>query len=216
MTSSDTCKKGHLYTGENTRMVTIRGQQSRQCRACDAARAQTKRDSLRGDRPKGRVYTKKEICFRGHPLEGDNLYFYESKKDGPQRRCRACQKIRDEEYRQDGETVQPLHELCANGHPMEGDNLFFRTNGFSACRRCALEATQRWQQKNRDEYLNSRRARKRQESKVGYEDLWAMTVEIFLMEISDDDKIDRLKNLYAANPELADADTGVASSTATP
>jgi hypothetical protein len=37
---------------------------------------------------------RKTKCMRGHPLEGENLYVYEDPKDGPQRFCRECRKIR--------------------------------------------------------------------------------------------------------------------------
>ena len=78
MTATNACKLGHEYTPENLRIVTIRGKETRQCRQCDKDRAQAKRDRLRGDKVKC-ARPLKEQCFRGHPLEGDNLYLYETK-----------------------------------------------------------------------------------------------------------------------------------------
>lgn len=197
---SDSCRKGHPWTPENTRISVIRGRETKQCRQCDKTAAQSRRDAARGDRPKGRVYTRKDLCSRGHPMEGDNVYWYETKADGRQRRCRACQEDRRQGYIAEGETVQPSKEECVNGHPMEGGNLFFGPTGHALCRACAVAATQRWQRKNRQEYLNSRRGRRRQESKQAYAVLANLIRDAYASTQTEEELLDRLSALVDAAP----------------
>lgn len=87
----DCCARGHKYTFESTRM-TKRG---RECRICDKDDHQVARDVDRGDRPKHKKKHLATHCKRGHALEGENLYFYDTPW-GQQRRCVACQKLRHE------------------------------------------------------------------------------------------------------------------------
>ncbi len=155
----DHCAAGHTYTIESTR---VGKGGTRACRICDKIKAQAKRDRLRGDKPKFHRDLH-ERCIRGHELSGDNLYYYQTKDGRQQRRCRTCQDLREEEYRSRGGTVQPKKEFCINGHPLKGDNLFFRSNGFAGCRKCAVTVTQRWQANHREEYLESRRASRKED-----------------------------------------------------
>jgi hypothetical protein len=94
--------------------------------------------------------------MRGHAMTGDNLYFYQT-KNGPQRRCRACCIVRDEERKSATRKVDPTKTHCINGHPMKGDNLRFRPNGYATCKACALEGVKRHQANNREEVLLARR-----------------------------------------------------------
>lgn len=149
--NKEACGQGHPYTEENTRWIgTVR-----QCRQCDKNRAQAKRDKARGNRPKFERPLAKS-CFRGHALEGDNLYYYDT-AHGRQRRCRACDVIRNQERIAGDLTVQPTKDFCAKGHPMEGENLGVRSNGFSLCRACANEATKKYQRQNREVHLERKR-----------------------------------------------------------
>lgn len=86
------CAAGHEYSIESTRVLT---NGMRQCRVCDKIRAQQRRDDKRV-RPKFKKDpTKfKTHCIRGHALEGENLYTYDSPW-GPQTRCRECQRMRN-------------------------------------------------------------------------------------------------------------------------
>lgn len=138
----DTCQAGHPYTIESTRIV--KGG-SRQCRICDKIRAQEKRDALRV-RPK---YAKDPVklkthCFRGHPLEGDNVRMVPS-PTGPQKCCLACEKIRLDWYRDRDEygyldpptAIQMPTDRCKRGHLMEGDNVYFHSDGTRrSCKAC--------------------------------------------------------------------------------
>lgn len=55
----------------------------------------TKKDNNADRRRKGRNgFRFKEICVRGHRLDGDNLYYYTSASGHPSRGCRACGRIR--------------------------------------------------------------------------------------------------------------------------
>ena len=87
------CVNGHEYTIESTRVLK---NGMRQCRICDKGRAQAARDAARGDKPKFKKTKLATHCKRGHPLEGDNLYFYDTKW-GKQRACRACREERKKE-----------------------------------------------------------------------------------------------------------------------
>ena len=156
MTAINCCRKGHEYTQENLRIVVIKGAQVRQCRQCDKDRAQAKRDALRGDRQKFKKSNLAEFCLRGHALAGDNLYWYQT-KNGPQRRCRACEVIRDHKKVATQAAVQPTNTHCVNGHPMEGDNLGFRPNGYAMCKACALARSKKSQAADKDETLYMKR-----------------------------------------------------------
>ena len=191
MTAIDTCRKGHPYTDENTRWVEVRGQKSRQCRQCDKDRAQAKRDRLRGDKRKF-AKTLAEECFRGHKLEGDNLYLY--MQDGlQQRRCRACQEFRRQEHTAAGVTVQPTKTHCVNGHALEGDNLSFNTEGYAVCLACSLAATLRHKAANYDAVLDGKRRNRRQAKDMTSVSAWARVLEIYASDISDDELIAALR-----------------------
>lgn len=86
--SRQTCAAGHPYTFESLK---INKDGSRHCRICDKIKHQEARDAARGDRPKWKKgpALRKTHCLRGHALEGDNLYWYDSPW-GKQSRCRAC------------------------------------------------------------------------------------------------------------------------------
>lgn len=189
---SEACKAGHAYTPDNTRTLPTG---IRQCRECDRLRALAKREKNRVDRPKFKKKHLAEKCFRGHEMAGDNLYWYDSPW-GKQRRCRACDRVRDAEKRAAGETVQPTKDFCANGHPMDGDNLGFRSNGYARCRACSLADTKEWQAENRDEYLESRRDARREE-KVEADAYFAARIrEIYYDPTLDDDAlIEALRNV---------------------
>lgn len=60
----------------------------------DRKRAKLARDAARGDKPKHKKQVLAKECKRGHALEGDNLYFYDTPW-GKQRRCRKCQEMRN-------------------------------------------------------------------------------------------------------------------------
>lgn len=193
MTATETCRKGHPYTEENTRWVEVRGHKSRQCRQCDKDRAQAKRDRLRGDKRKfSRPLAEK--CFRGHTLEGDNLYFYETEW-GTQRRCRACDVVRREERADRGETVQPKKTHCIHGHALEGNNLSFTPEGYARCLKCALEATLRHKAANYEHVLAGKRKYRRAAKDTAAEAAWALMVSVFAEDLSDEDLISKLQSV---------------------
>ena len=191
MTAIDACRKGHAYTEENTRWVEVRGQRSRQCRQCDKDRAQAKRDRLRGDKRKF-ARTLAEECFRGHKLEGDNLYFYT--QDGlQQRRCRECDEVRRQERIARGETVQPTKTHCIHGHALEGDNISFTPEGFARCLKCSLAATLRHKAANYESVLDGKRRNRRVGKDLVAQSAWVGILEIYAMDIPDDELIARLR-----------------------
>ena len=53
---------------------------------------------------------RKTHCLRGHALEGDNLYWYDTKW-GKQARCRACQEQRNYEHRERAAGRMPKHDI---------------------------------------------------------------------------------------------------------
>lgn len=89
------CAAGHSYAGGNLRELPNGW---RQCKTCDRLRKQAARDAARGDRPKFKKQILATHCKRGHALEGDNLYFYDTPW-GKQRRCRKCQELRNAKSR---------------------------------------------------------------------------------------------------------------------
>ena len=193
MTAIETCAKGHPYTEENLRIATIRGKQYKQCRQCDKESAQKRRDTARGDKKKF-ARTLQEKCFRGHPLEGDNVYYYDSKTDGRQRRCRACQELRRQErVAAGGATVQPTKSHCVNGHALEGDNLSFNTEGYAVCLSCSLAATMRHKEANYEHVLEGKRRNRRAAKDTVLESAWKDIVAIYAEDLDDDVLIRRLR-----------------------
>jgi hypothetical protein len=67
-------------------------------RVRDKERHRNARTAARGDKPKFKKTKFKTVCKRGHALEGDNLYFYDTQW-GQQRRCRKCQEMRNAKSR---------------------------------------------------------------------------------------------------------------------
>lgn len=192
MTATESCAKGHPYTEENLRIVTVRGKQTRQCRQCDKERAQAKRDRLRGDKKKF-ARTLAEKCFRGHLLEGENLYYYETKTDGRQRQCRACQEIRRQERIAAGATVQPTKSHCVNGHALEGYNLSFNIEGYAVCLACSLAATMRHKEANYEHVMEGKRRNRRAAKDTVLESAWKDIVAIYAEDLDDDVLIRRLR-----------------------
>lgn len=192
MTATESCAKGHPYTEENLRIVTVRGKQTRQCRQCDKERAQAKRDRLRGDKKKF-ARTLAEKCFRGHLLEGENLYYYETKEWGRQRRCRSCDEIRRHERVARGETVQPTKEFCINDHPLSGDNISFTPEGFARCKLCSLAATMRHKEANYEHVMEGKRRNRRAAKDTVLESAWKDIVAIYAEDLDDDVLIRRLR-----------------------
>jgi hypothetical protein len=188
----ETCRKGHPYTEENTRWVEVRGQRSRQCRQCDKDRAQAKRDRLRGDAPKFKKKHLAEECFRGHPLEGDNLYWYDTKW-GKQRRCRACDEFRRLERIGQATTVQPTKTHCVNGHALEGDNLSFNTEGYAVCLACSLARTMKHKNANYDAVLEGNRRNRRRAKDETAEAAKIEILKIYAEDLTDDELILRLR-----------------------
>lgn len=103
----------------------------------------------------------KQLCHRGHPLSGDNLFISSGR-----RCCRACQSVnyrirRDraiEEAKARGEWQpwEPVTE-CVNGHPYSGENLrLISTTGKRVCRACELERGRRYKARKRAERLFDR------------------------------------------------------------
>ena len=191
MTATNACKLGHEYTPENLRIVTIRGKETRQCRQCDKDRAQAKRDRLRGDKVKC-AKPLKEQCFRGHPLEGDNLYLYETKW-GPQRRCRACEEVRRQGRITSGQTVAPTKTHCLRGHPLEGDNVSYRADGFAVCKACLVVRTMKHKNANYDEVLDAKARNRRAAKDAALEAAKARILAIYAEPLDDDELIRRLR-----------------------
>lgn len=189
----ETCRKGHPYTEENTRWVEVRGQRSRQCRQCDKDRTQAKRDRLRGDKRKF-ARTLAEECFRGHKLEGDNLYFY-MQNGLQQRRCRACQEFRRQEHASAGITVQPTKSHCINGHPMEGDNLSFNTEGYSVCLACSLAATLRHKAANYDAVLERKRKNRHNNKNAALNVAWVQILSVYAEDLDALELVARLRSI---------------------
>lgn len=156
------CKNGHEYTAENTRVV---NGGSRQCRACDKAKAQAKRDADRGDKPKF-FKPRQPKCKRGHLMEGENVKWVTDPWGKPQRQCRACEKLRNEGYRKHIELVRTgeaepkeagprQRELCKYGHPMEGDNVYIRPDGTGRqCATCRLMYVKQYNARNPEAVAN--------------------------------------------------------------
>lgn len=120
----DHCKRGHLYTEDNVRVLK---NGVRQCRQCDKFNAQNKRDRAQV-RPK---FAKdpaklKTHCFRGHEYSEDNTGWIDS-KSGPQRICLACQRIRNTTPPSE-RVVRPKNQ-CKRGHVLEGDNVYLHPDG---------------------------------------------------------------------------------------
>jgi hypothetical protein len=193
--STDCCRKGHPYTPENTRIVAVKGLEQRQCRECDKQRAQAKRDRLRGERPKFRRKLQ-ERCLNGHELSGDNLYYYETKNHGRQRRCRVCQTLREQGYIDRQETVQPKKEFCINGHRLEGDNLSFAPNGYAVCRKCRLESAQRWQADNREKHLESKQRVHEKDRRTRAAALKAALIALSERRLEPDSKMAELLTIW--------------------
>ncbi len=185
--TTDCCGRGHPYTPENLRIVTIRGAQVRQCRECDKQRAQVRRDIQRGDRPKFKKVKLIDVCFREHPMSGDNLYYYET-ANGRQRRCRACEDVRRKERIAKGETVQPTKTHCLRGHAMEGDNLSFRLDGYPVCLKCQLTRTTKHKNYNYDEVLERKRLNRAQR-KAGIIDTSGDELRAILAEQLPEDEL---------------------------
>jgi hypothetical protein len=101
----DVCAAGHPYTEESTRIV--KGG-FRQCRICDRIRQQQYRDEAHPDRQKFKKDPAKlkTHCLRGHPYTGDHVYFVQTKW-GPQRRCRLCDRIREQDFRNRKKELDP-------------------------------------------------------------------------------------------------------------
>lgn len=188
---AEACRKGHEYTEENTRWVEVKGQRSRQCRQCDKDRAQAKRDRLRGDKRKF-ARTLAEECFRGHKLEGDNLYFY--MQDGlQQRRCRACQEFRRQEHAAGGVTVQPTKSHCVNGHPLEGDNLSFTPDGYGRCLACSLASVMKHKNANYGAVLEGKRRNRRAQKDEIAETAKLRILDIYKQPLSDNELLTALR-----------------------
>lgn len=190
MTAIDCCKEGHPYTLENTR-VTKQGW--RQCRACDKAKAQAKRDADCGDRPK---FKKKELdaeCFRGHKMEGDNLYLYDTKW-GQQRRCRACEEVRRQEKIAGGEKVEPTQTHCLRGHELTPDNISYKADGYSVCKQCAVARTMKHKNANYDEVLDRKQRNRRAAKDTVLEDAKQKILAIYRADLDDDELIRLLRN----------------------
>jgi hypothetical protein len=193
MTATEFCPNGHPYP-QYLRVVTIRGKEFSQCRECDRIRAKEKRDLLRGDRPKFKKKKLIEECFRGHPMEGENLYFYETKW-GTQRRCRACQDLRHQEKIQSGDRIDPTKSHCLRGHAMEGENVSYNVAGYAVCKQCAVFRTMTYKNANYDEVLESKR-RNRRARKDGVNDVAkARILAIYAENLPDDELIRRLREV---------------------
>jgi hypothetical protein len=194
MIATDTCAKGHPYTEENLRIVTIRGKQTRQCRQCDKDRAQSKRDRLRGDRPKFKKQHLADECFRGHKLEGDNLYFYDT-PSGKQRRCRACEEVRRLDRISTGATVQPTQTHCLRGHAMEGNNVSYRSDGFAVCKQCAVARTMKHKNANYEEVLERKKLNRGKHKDAACEAAKILILAVYAEaeDLDDDELIRRLK-----------------------
>lgn len=175
----------------------IRGQRSRQCRQCDKDRAQKKRDGLRGDRPKFKKTSLIEECFRGHKMEGENLYFYETKW-GRQRRCRACQDIRRLGRIEDGNVTQPTQTHCMRGHALEDDNLSFSPEGYSVCKACSVIRTMKHKNANYDKVLHDKRRNRRRGKDEIAEAAKIEILAIYAMDLEDEELFLRL--MYAIPP----------------
>lgn len=188
MTATDCCQQGHPYTPENTRIVTGG---FRQCRACDKARAQAKRDSERGDRPKFQR-DKIDVCFRGHKMEGENLYIYDT-KHGEQRRCRACEEFRRKERIVRAEKVAPTQTHCLRGHALEGDNVSYRPDGYYNCKKCAIFRTMQHKNANYDEVLDQKTRNRRRGKDLVLEAAKARILAIYAEDLTDDELIIRLR-----------------------
>jgi hypothetical protein len=170
------CKAGHPYTSENKRVVVIRGKEYTQCRACDKARAQEKRDRLRGDKPKFKKdpATLKTKCIREHDLTDEANFKWVKTPWGDQKQCRLCTKVRQGNYRERFEAIaaglaDPVpasprqREVCKRGHRMEGENVQIRADGSGrVCRKCAVIRARDHQDKNRAAYLEYKAELRRQ------------------------------------------------------
>ena len=97
-------------------------------------------------------------------MEGGNIHLIYPKvgsSSPPQRSCRACEKIRADEYfereRQIKAGLLPAKQKrskthCLRGHEMTGDNVMLNANGRGrVCRECHTESAARHHQKKREE-----------------------------------------------------------------
>lgn len=145
MSNSDCCRAGHPYTSESLRIT----QGVRHCRICEKIKAQVARDKKRGDRPKFKKAGLQTHCFRGHEFTEENTYYYETRW-GRQRRCRECERVREEGRRAKGEIVQPTKTHCKNGHPLTSENVRFRVGGYFTCKACSAERSNQYNKQHRD------------------------------------------------------------------
>lgn len=85
------CPQGHPYDEANT---WIDGLGRRVCRTCKAARAHREWVTLRQG-VQSNACADRTHCPRGHPYDETNTYHYVTKRGGPGRLCKTCNRERD-------------------------------------------------------------------------------------------------------------------------
>ncbi len=85
-------------------------------------------------------------CLRGHEFAGDNLLVLAS----GERRCRACERIRQAHWKQggrsEGSDLSRKAATCRRGHPLSGANLQLLSSGERRCRACERIRRERYYQ----------------------------------------------------------------------
>lgn len=123
------CPQGHPYSGNNVRHNLTLKRVVRVCRTCARDKA-TQNRREQGVIPK---HDRSEICPKGHPLVGDNLYI---RPNSTYRDCRQCRYDTAKARRRKQGVREFPTTHCYRGHEYTSENTYISKNGARHCHAC--------------------------------------------------------------------------------